>query len=282
MVILIIIIMLACVLIALYFTWKSPSRDYDFKRRKIKRFLNENSEALSTLLSLNEKYENKLYCDSIYNVAHTYDNVDYFNDISCEDYLIYVLQGQKNSILQRIKNAEFCKRNYASYINEVKKIDSFGKFRNPIDGYDSDELLNAEKKMFNGYKIKPPTDFKVKIKLYCAKMNGEIVDYKEQTFDKTEVIDLIDRLNDRNGYYYNDRGIWDSLCRVERGKVSNKLRFEILERDGYKCRYCGRGKDECNLQIDHIKPISKGGKSTYDNLQTLCEDCNKQKDNKYF
>lgn len=278
----IVIVMLACVLIALYFTWKSPSRDYDFKRRKIKRFLNENSEALSTLLCLNEKYKNKLYCDSIYNVAHTYDNADYFEDISCEDYLIYVLQGQKNSILQRIKNAEFCKRNYASYINEVKKIDSFGKFRNPIDGYDSDELLNAEKKMFNGYKIKPPTDFKVKIKLYCAKMNGEIVDYKEQTFDKTEVIYLIDRLNDRNGYYYNDRGIWDSLCRVERGKVSNKLRFEILERDGYKCRYCGRGKDECNLQIDHIKPISKGGKSTYDNLQTLCEDCNKQKDNKYF
>lgn len=281
MVVWIIIIMLACVL-ALYFIGKSPSRDYDFKRRKIKRFLNENSEALSTLLCLNEKYKNKLYCDSIYNVAHTYDNADYFNDISCEDYLIYVLQGQKNSILQRIKNAEFCKRNYASYINDVKKIDSFGKFKSPIDGYDSDELLNAEKKMFNGYKIKPPTDFKVKIKLYCAKMNGEIVDYKEQTFGKTEVIDLIDRLNDRNGYYYNDRGIWDSLCRVERGKVSNKLRFEILERDGYKCRYCGRGKDECSLQIDHIKPISKGGKSTYDNLQTLCEDCNKQKDNKYF
>ena len=136
--------------------------------------------------------------------------------------------------------------------------------------------------MFNGYKIKPPTDFKVKIKLYCKKMDGEIVDYKEQTFDKTEVIDLIDRLNDRSGYYYNDRGIWDSLCRVERGEVSNKLRFEIFERDGYKCRYCGRSEDECSLQIDHIKPISKGGKSTYDNLQTLCEDCNKQKDNKYF
>ena len=277
----IVIVMLACVLIALYFTWKSPSRDYDFKRRKIKKFFNENSEALSTLLSLNEKYENKLYCDNIV-YEHTYDNADYFEDISCEDYLISMLQERKNEILQRIKNAEFCKRNYASYINDVKKIDSFGKFKSPIDGYDSDELLNAEKKMFNGYKIKPPTDFKVKIKLYCAKMNGEIVDYKEQTFGKTEVIDLIDRLNDRNGYYYNDRGIWDSLCRVERGKVSNKLRFEILERDGYKCRYCGRGEDECSLQIDHIRPISKGGKSTYDNLQTLCEDCNKQKDDKYF
>lgn len=276
----IVIVMLACVLIALYFTLKSPSRDYDFERRKIKGFLNKNSEAISALLSLNEKYENKLYCDNIV-YKHTYDNVDFFNDISCEDYLIYVLQEQKNSILQRIKNAEFCKRNYTSYINEVKKIDSFGKFKSPIDGYDLNDLLKYEKKIFEDEKLEPPSDFEVKIILYRTKIDGEIVDCQSQTFGKSTVTELINRLNDRNGYYYNDRGIWDSLCRVERGKVSNELRFKIYARDGYKCRYCGRGEDECSLQIDHIKPISKGGKSTYDNLQTLCEDCNKQKDNRY-
>ena len=32
-------------------------------------------------------------------------------------------------------------------------------------------------------------------------------------------------------------------------------------------------------EIDHIFPISKGGKSTYDNLQTLCRRCNKLKGN---
>ncbi len=276
----IIIIMLVCVL-ALYFIGKSPSQDDGSKRRKIKRFLNENSEAISALLCLNDKYENKLRCESAYILTHTYDNADYFNIISCEDYLVYMLQERKSEILQNIKIVEFCKRNYTSYINEVEKIDSFGKFKSPIDGYDLDELLKAEKKMFNGYKIKPPADFKVKIKLNCAKMNGEVVDNKAQTFNKAEVMGLIDRLNDRSGYYYNDRGIWDSLCRVERGKVSNKLRIMVYERDGYKCRYCGRGEGECKLEVDHIKPISKGGKSTYDNLQTLCEDCNKQKDNKY-
>lgn len=271
--------------VAMYFVVKalqSGDNETASPKNKNAKFLNENSEAISALLCLNEKYKNKLYCDSIYNVAHTYDNADYFEDISCEDYLIYMLQERKNEILQKMKIVEFCKRNYTSYINDVKKIDSFGKFKSPIDGYDSDELLNAEKEVFEDETFESPEDFEVEIILYYAKMNDEIVDYKKQTFDKTEVIDLINRLNDRNGYYYNDRGIWDSLCRVERGKVSNKLRFEIFERDGYKCRYCGRGEDERSLQIDHIKPISKGGKSTYDNLQTLCEDCNKQKDNKYF
>ena len=271
--------------VAMYFVVKalqSGDNETASPKNKNAKFLNENSEAISALLCLNEKYKNKLYCDSIYNVAHTYDNADYFEDISCEDYLIYMLQERKNEILQKMKIVEFCKRNYTSYINDVKKIDSFGKFKSPIDGYDSDELLNAKKEVFEDETFESPEDFEVEIILYYAKMNDEIVDYKKQTFGKTEVIDLIDRLNDRNGYYYNDRGIWDSLCRVERGKVSNKLRFEIFERDGYKCRYCGRGEDERSLQIDHIKPISKGGKSTYDNLQTLCEDCNKQKDNKYF
>ena len=140
----IIIIMLVCVL-ALYFIGKSQSRDDGSKRRKIKRFINENSEAISALMCLNEKYENKLYCDSIYYAAHTYDNADFFDDISCADYLISMLQERKNEILQKMKIVEFCKRNYTSYINEVKKIDSFGKFKSPIDGYDLDDLKRKRK-----------------------------------------------------------------------------------------------------------------------------------------
>ncbi len=35
------------------------------------------------------------------------------------------------------------------------------------------------------------------------------------------------------------------------------------------------------LHVDHIKPVSRGGKSVMSNLQTLCEDCNCGKGNKY-
>lgn len=45
----------------------------------------------------------------------------------------------------------------------------------------------------------------------------------------------------------------------------------ILERDGYRCVVCGRGKAEgVDLQVDHIKPKDKGGKNTIENGQTLC------------
>jgi len=57
---------------------------------------------------------------------------------------------------------------------------------------------------------------------------------------------------------------------------------KIYARDHYGCRICGRSGNQDFLEIDHIKPISKGGKSTYDNLQTLCRRCNKEKGDTYY
>lgn len=45
-----------------------------------------------------------------------------------------------------------------------------------------------------------------------------------------------------------------------------------------KCLICGTGK---NLTIDHIKPVSLGGKNNIENLQVLCSACNQIKGNKY-
>ena len=34
------------------------------------------------------------------------------------------------------------------------------------------------------------------------------------------------------------------------------------------------------MEGDHITPWSEGGKTTYENLQMLCKDCNRRKSNK--
>ena len=54
------------------------------------------------------------------------------------------------------------------------------------------------------------------------------------------------------------------------------LRLQVIDRDNGRCRACGIG-DRDALQADHIKPESKGGKTTLDNLQCLCNACNKIK-----
>lgn len=61
---------------------------------------------------------------------------------------------------------------------------------------------------------------------------------------------------------------------------SNKIRFSrknIFIRDHYKCQYCGLVKDIKKLQLEHVIPKSKGGKTTWVNTVCACNDCNDKK-----
>ncbi|WP_198648647.1 HNH endonuclease [Cyanothece sp. BG0011] len=61
---------------------------------------------------------------------------------------------------------------------------------------------------------------------------------------------------------------------------SPEIKEAIFKRDNYKCVYCGHGiKEGEELHADHIKPRSKGGKSTLENGQTLCSRHNMLKKN---
>lgn len=60
-----------------------------------------------------------------------------------------------------------------------------------------------------------------------------------------------------------------------RQNVSPSLRARVFERDGFRCRRCGRHRDDVKtLHCDHIIPVARGGKSVEWNLQTLCDACN--------
>lgn len=66
---------------------------------------------------------------------------------------------------------------------------------------------------------------------------------------------------------------------AERKTLSKKIRFEVLKRDKFTCQYCGKSAPDVVLEIDHIKPVSKGGKNDIMNLVTSCKDCNRGKSN---
>ena len=64
-------------------------------------------------------------------------------------------------------------------------------------------------------------------------------------------------------------------------KVQAGLRWQVFQRDNWRCLSCGRGvEDNIILHVDHILPRSKGGKDEFDNYQTLCDICNIGKSNK--
>lgn len=59
-----------------------------------------------------------------------------------------------------------------------------------------------------------------------------------------------------------------------RARRAIKLRYEIFDRDGYRCLSCGATRGEGRrLQVHHTKPVSAGGDNAPENLETLCDDC---------
>lgn len=70
--------------------------------------------------------------------------------------------------------------------------------------------------------------------------------------------------------------------KAQRSAMSNDLREAVKKRDNYTCCICGNSiykEPNLLLEVDHIVPISKGGKTELNNLQTLCWRCNREKSN---
>lgn len=59
--------------------------------------------------------------------------------------------------------------------------------------------------------------------------------------------------------------------------ISKSLRFDVFQRDGHTCQYCGRKPPDVELEIDHLLPVAEGGTDEFDNLVTSCFDCNRGK-----
>lgn len=66
------------------------------------------------------------------------------------------------------------------------------------------------------------------------------------------------------------------MVEAKRPPIPKDIADAVYQRDGGKCVYCGASE---NLQFDHIIPFSKGGATTIENLQLLCQKCNLEKSN---
>lgn len=88
-------------------------------------------------------------------------------------------------------------------------------------------------------------------------------------------IEVLSKYNfEMTEYQYN--------CENQRSLMTPELRKEIILRDSSTCQMCGKKCQDYEIEIDHIQPISKGGKTTKSNLQVLCVSCNRSKSNKWL
>lgn len=71
-----------------------------------------------------------------------------------------------------------------------------------------------------------------------------------------------------------------AFAKEQRILMTKKLRDLIKKRDNFTCCNCGNStyvEPNLLLEIDHIIPVAKGGRTVEENLQTLCWKCNRAK-----
>ena len=236
-------------------------------------FVESHSEALRKVKNINRRYM-FAYIPN-FNMSHIYDNNDFYPTVSPKDYLTYQLVYLDKKVSKALKDSLDNRTKYESYKKEITSC-YYGKFDADTSDYNVEKLKKYEKEMVRDEILTPTTGVEIKVVLTRTDIGGNYQEKKSQIFRAEEIKGIINKLHQKRGDYYLNPDIWDSIVRVERAKVSNKLRFVVFQRDHERCVKCGSRR---NLEVDHIYPISKGGKTEMSNLQTLCHRCNVRKGN---
>ena len=61
---------------------------------------------------------------------------------------------------------------------------------------------------------------------------------------------------------------------------SDKVKLAVWEKQNHKCVLCGEEFDYVLMEGDHITPWRDGGRTTIENCQMLCRECNRRKGSK--
>jgi 5-methylcytosine-specific restriction endonuclease McrA len=79
--------------------------------------------------------------------------------------------------------------------------------------------------------------------------------------------------------FFGFDGVDEDVLRTERAKARDLRRTRWWQRKTAAgiCHYCGQKVPHQELTMDHLVPLSRGGRSTKENLVPSCKECNTRK-----
>ena len=251
------------------------SRSIDNKKRKI---VKENSQRVNQLILLNNTIRFKAI-DSCYPFHHQCNSKRQFESFSINDYMISLANSDSYFFLDIINSANHNKDLYSFYISQASLIKSSATDENCNKlGFKLEKFLFYEEQIFNKELLsKPITDVIFLCEVSFTSPQGRNHYSRKASYNCYQMKELIRRSKELN----TEREQRQNQIKAERAKMSDSLRYDILKRDNFKCQICGStAQDGVKLHVDHIIPVSKGGKTVKSNLRTLCDRCNLGKSNK--
>jgi hypothetical protein len=155
--------------------------------------------------------------------------------------------------------------------------------------HDLDELNRFLENMENNNYVSPREEFRIEHADEIEKRRKDIEREEQELKESMERLDIRHRLLEQERKRALEREIRDEPIKeglifntrkkgeTQREPIPKDIMDMVWNRDGGACVECGSRE---NLEFDHIIPVSKGGATTYRNLQILCRNCNAKKSNK--
>ena len=256
-----IVAVLFCLIVfalARFITKKNIQRRYDFvleNSRKIPKVLELNEQY--TLCPLSSRYTFEKYCDS----------KGQYERCLMEDCLLEVVKENILLFKDLVNKAVSNRESLLSY------DESFESIMNTDT--DDDKALYSRYTYFKTIedelclkrKLTPISDLFIIIELKYTSPKGKNSYSSNYSYYTDDIIECFGKIESEVEY--------QNSVKYQRDLMSAKLRYKVMQRDGFKCQICGRTqKDNVKLHVDHIFPVSKGGLTEMSNLRTLWEECN--------
>ena len=87
------------------------------------------------------------------------------------------------------------------------------------------------------------------------------------------------RGEDRDRIWSDEGTVKEQAIRKEKEKARHlrQSAWWMRKTSTGQCHYCGKKVDRENLTMDHVVPLSRGGKSSKGNIVPACKECNNKK-----
>ena len=238
----------------------------------------KSSKAINELEIINSKIKYKAI-EQNYTYCHLCVSRAEFNRFNLQNYLMEIIIDDEEKFCKTIKSIEHNKREKRKYDSKLEKID----FSQTEAIAKSVRILPAiysrvEKRCYQKMVLQPPvTDISVLCRKEYISPGGRIHTWSDEVYNYGQLIKCYSKAHEIK----EQRQIRTGQIEYERSLMTASLRYEILNRDDFRCKICGStAQDGVKLHIDHIVPVSKGGRTIESNLRVLCDRCNMGKSDK--
>lgn len=237
-----------------------------------KKIVLANSKRIKTLLYLNHITEFNVIKSS-YTLHQTCTSKRQFDRFSFDEYLIGLIDSDEQFYSNIIESISFNRTEYDNYLMKTKEIESSATEEYCQElGLTLPRFLWYEERLFEKNILdKPIQDVSIKCIISYTSPQGRNNYSQEYCYDYLELKDIFEQTIELKA----QRQTRQYRIKIERAKLNDSLRYDIMRRDNFTCQLCGStAKDGVKLHVDHIIPVSKGGETIESNLRTLCDRCN--------